>query len=233
MGHLAREINQHLECESDDRILAKQTTTILETSLYLPQTSQKLPSKVQNLVSPLDEPSYWYLLFSWIFTHKLGEIFCEDNLDVAIQSHNIIDEWLLGKIIAKTFTDLALPFEQSQERVNLLKVLIAQQNWYTKGSVKKGKARKFLKKLLNDPEIQSYLRINRFEGILWFNKEAFDQLINGLLMIAIVSILSDSDLSQDQAETRVKSCIKIISRIQKAGKKSEFQVTKLIKGTKK
>ena len=90
-----------------------------------------------------------------------------------------------------------------------------------------------MKSWLKDPEIQEYLRINRYEGVLWFNKESFDHLTRGLLTVAIIRLKANADLTSAQVSAKVSDCYKIIHRIRKASKKSGYQVGKLLEELKR
>jgi hypothetical protein len=227
MGHLIREIKQHIECEADDQVLAEKTRAELDALLLLPQSARDLPKKALPLVAPEEDPGYWATLFSWLVTHNLGEAFCHDEETVA-QSRSLLDEWMLGKIVNQTLVDLDFSPEKAQDAVALLKILVAYQDWFERGAVKKKKVAKLLKFWLKDPEIQEYLRINRYEGVIWFNKEAFDKLTRGLLAIALIRIPTTSKLSPEKKGTRISDCYKIIHRLRKAGMKSGYQVEKLL-----
>ena len=161
----------------------------------------------------------------------MGEIFCEEG-DSIEQSRSLFDEWLLGKIIAQTLVDMDLSPEKAQEFVALLKIMIAYQNWFDKIPTRKKISVPPLETWLKDPEIQEYLRVNRYEGVLWFNKEAFDKLTRGLLTIAISSITTQTDLSDKEILSRAEDSYKIIKRVRKAGKKSGYQVAKLLENAK-
>jgi glycosidase len=230
MAHLIREITTVIDCETDDQSLAEKTCTELEAVLFLPK-STILPKKALSLVAPEDDPHHWSLLFSWLFTHDLGTILCEGE-DSIEQSRSLFDEWLLGKIIIQTIVELDSTPDQAEGYVNLLKILIAYQNWFKKIPTKKKKMVSLLKTWLEDPEIQKYLRVNRYNGVLWFNKEAFDKLTQGLLTIAIISITTDPDLSNEQVSTGASDAYKFIRRLRKASEKSEYQVIKLLEGVK-
>ena len=140
MGHLIREINKLIECESDDSGLAEKTCDELEIALNLPELAQNLPKKARRLVSPKADPAHWGLLFSWLFTHNLGAVFCKGDEDAIEQSRNLLDEWLLGKIVAQTLVDMDLSQEEAKQSVNLLKILVARQTWFERVLLKrKGK----------------------------------------------------------------------------------------------
>jgi len=231
MGHLVREINQLIDRQADDQLLADKTCTELDAALNLPILIKGLPKKARRMVAPKDDPAHWGLLFSWLFTHNLGEIFY-DGENAAEQSRNLIDEWLLGKIVAQALEGLDIPQEQTLESVQLLKILAAHQDWFEGLPAKKKSASPTLKSWLNDPEIQDYLQINRYEGVLWFNKEAFDTLTRGLLTAAIINTSTDPNLSDQEISSRTLGCYKIIRFIRKASKKSGYQVEKLLDGVK-
>ena len=44
---------------------------------------------------------------------------------------------------------------------------------------------------LKDREVQQFVGVNRYQGVLWFNKEAFDQLLSWMLTLATVEISAD------------------------------------------
>ena len=235
MGHLVREINQLIECAADDVTLAQETRAELETTLYLPLLHQKYPdneskfAQIADFAAPPDDLAHWSLLFGWLFTHNLGKTICEEE-DISERSRSLIDEWLLGKIIRQALADLGLPADAPVKAVNLLKILVAQQNWADGIPNKKKTAGSLLKSWLSDPEIQDYLRINRYEGILWFNKEALENLLRGLLAIALITTSTDEKLSATQISKRNLESYKIIKKIHTAAQKSGYQVDKLIAG---
>jgi hypothetical protein len=232
MGHLVRQINQLIGCEADDQALAEDTRQMLEATLYLPLLPQKYPddkniyTKITKFTAPSETPEYWCLLFSWIFTHNLGKTFCEKD-EYIERSRSLIDEWLLGKIIAQTMDELQPPPQAGQDSVELLKILVAQQKWFAEAPNKKA-APQVLKSWLSDPEIQDYLRINRYEGVLWFNQEALEKLLRTLLAVALIANLSDPESPIEKINAQNKRCYRIIDKINKAVKKSGYQVDKLL-----
>jgi len=232
MGHLVRQINQLIGCEGDDQALAEEIRKKMETTLYLPLLPQKYPdesniyTKITRYIAPEKAPEYWCLIFSWIFTHHLANALCEED-ELNERSRSLIDEWLLGKIIAQSMDELKPSPQAGQESVKLLKILVAQQNWCAEAPKKKAAAH-VLRLWLSDPEIQDYLRINRYEGVLWFNKEALEKLLRALLAVALIANLSEAETTKAKINAQNKRCYRIIDKISKAVKKSGYQVEKLL-----
>ncbi len=55
----------------------------------------------------------WGTLFSWVFVHSLGRIVSDD--DAAATTRSWIDEWLLGRLIARVLHDLGLEEHKAEK----------------------------------------------------------------------------------------------------------------------
>jgi hypothetical protein len=89
-----------------------------------------------------------------------------------------------------------------------------------------------LESLLKDHEVNQFLKVNRFNDILWFNKEAFDELRGWLLQVAIVDLISDPLGSSSERMKEIERCHRIILKWKEAEKRSEYQVEKLLEAVK-
>ena len=70
--------------------------------------------------------------------------------------------------------------------------------------------------------------MNRYNDILWFNKESFDELQWWLLLVASVQIDSDTQKSATGVVKEIEDCYAILQRWQDAEKRSGYQVEKLL-----
>ena len=176
-----------------------------------------------------DEVS-WYTMLSWMLVHHLGAMV--DPGETATQSRAGLDEWLLGKILEQNFYDLGISPEQVQRNTLAIKVLTSHQNWWVSG--KKGKATPFniLDSLLKDSELRDFLQVNRYRELLWFNKEAFDELLQWLLSIAVLDAIRHFGKDKKILCKELESRSKIIRKLQAAREKSEYQVEKLLEALK-
>ena len=66
------------------------------------------------------------------------------------------------------------------------------------------------------------------DDILWFNKEAFEELIWWLFILAIVEIIADKSYVEVEAIDKIISCYEIIEKLLEAGGKSEYKLEKLL-----
>ncbi|UCG90745.1 MAG: hypothetical protein JSU57_03160, partial [Candidatus Heimdallarchaeota archaeon] len=112
------------------------------------------------------------------------------------------------------------------EAIVLIKILTSHQNWYLIDVNTDYQATQILRILLTDLEVQSYLQINRYQDILWFNQEAFEKLVRWLFIISVLNIVSDLKKEKDLTQ-ELERIFKIINYWLTTAKSSNFQVAKL------
>jgi glycosidase len=223
----------------DEAELARQARRELEVILRLPVLMNSLPifaasprvreqhrSAVGYLQARLDDdPTIWGTLFAWWSVHSLAAIVSPH--DFAQQSRSWIDEWRLGNIIAAALQDLGIAEVQAAQAVTLVKALTGHQQWAEFIGAGARSAGMTLQTLLEDGDIRQFLQVNRFNDVLWFNKEAFDELRWWLFVIATVAILS-KETTAETSVAQITTCYDIIEQWRAAQEKSGYQVEKLI-----
>jgi hypothetical protein len=165
----------------------------------------------------VDDTVHWSLLFAWAITHATGRLVAETAAEAAQQSRAWLDEWLLRKAFAHTLRELGASNGEAWRAVSLLNALVAHQDWATSTAGKRKRASLVLESLLADEEIRRYLGVNRYQDVLWFNQEAFEDLLWGLQ--AVAALQSPQEMPDDW---------KVIEKLRKALMRSEYQVDKLL-----
>jgi hypothetical protein len=186
-----------------------------------------------------DDPAAWGTLLGWLFTHALGKAFAEE--DFRERSRSWMDEWLLGKLLAAALRDLGLDETQAQQSVALVNILITHQGWFEglgrpARTLRTGRpptpAYGVLAHWLQDAEIRSYLQINRHREVLWFHKEAFEQLLDWMLATAAVEICAPPGRIARQVRLQAAACGRAIRRLRQAEQESGYQVEALVEAAK-
>jgi glycosidase len=252
---LYREIKRLSQGDGSETALANSTRQKLETIMNFRALNRYIngfDSKAHNqilryLTQRLSEKSpFWSPLLGWLFTHEMGSISSDAGQEEV--SRSLVDEWLLGKILANTFIETGFDENEAWRKVSLVKILIGHQNWH-KPKQETDQAFHILQSWLRDGQIQQYLAINRYQGVLWFNKESFEDLLWWMFTVAAVDIASSeanerpadgskrekqqtSPPRNNQAFSRLAECFEIIKMLQKAEDESEFQVGKLLEAAK-
>ncbi len=234
MIHLLSEIEQITNADFDKDDLAGEVCQKLESALGLALLPEQLPAPKGVDLDPLlawldpseEDMLFWGTLFGWLFTHNLGK--ATDEHEFAERGRSWLDDWLLGKIIHQTLEDLGLEADAAGDAVTGVKVMVAHQGWGQTTPSKSDQASQLLQTWLRDDDIQRLLRINRFQGILWFNKEAFDQFLHWMLAVAVISTMADRDLSRKEKTKKTRAHQDVINKLKDAAVKSGYQVEKLL-----
>jgi hypothetical protein len=264
--HLLREMERFVGDQGEEDAAAETTATDvareiqrkLAACLQLPVLEDRFPlpgppdegAAAGSLRVPLDgDPAAWGTLLGWLFTHALGKLVGSDgpeapDRDHAGQSRSLMDEWLLGKLVAGALQDLGLDQAAAWWAVGTIKILISHQDWpqaeagpaaadaATPAGAGAERAYATLVSWLRDPEVQQFLQVNRYGGLLWFNHEAFGQLLRWMLTVAAVDITAGAHRSQDEIARDLAACYDIVHRLKQAEESSEFQVVKLMEAVK-
>ncbi len=178
-----------------------------------------------------DNPQYWACVISWVFIHAIGKI--AEVKSYKEQSRSWIDEWRLGKVITEAVENLRTDKTNSQKLIQIIKILTAHQRWFDPHESKSLNPSYILENLLNDNDVQQFLGINRYQSILWFQKERYEELLNWLLIIAVIDAASDTDRSTSEIENLIWDRYSAVEILQNAEKKSEYRVEKLLREVEK
>ncbi|CAG0936198.1 hypothetical protein TFLX_05064 [Thermoflexales bacterium] len=184
-----------------------------------PKSKARKASAVRAL--PADDKAVWGTLCGWTFVHSLGRALNADGY--AEISHQWIDEWFLGRIIANTLREFGLDEGAAWRAVHLIKVLTTHQAWLAAGTAAARRPAQVLDALLADQEVLRFLQVNRYNEIDWYNKESFEELLAWLLIVEAVQI---SVVGEEVPKT-LSAAHDVIVALQQAEAQSEYQVEKL------
>jgi hypothetical protein len=167
----------------------------------------------------------WATLLSWASVRSLGQVV--DDVDAATRSRTWLDEWLLGRTVAQTLLALGIADGQAWQTVSLLKVLTTHQHWHAADVPAKKRVSQLLETLLADEDVRTYLKVNRYNEIDWYNKEAFEQLLWGLFAIAVIDVTANEEADPTGVTDTLVAAYEVIKKLQDAQADSEYQVEKL------
>ncbi len=133
------------------------------------------------------QSSYWRVSLAWLVVSDLGRIRFDRGYEQ--QSAAWLDEWLLGKIIFENFLSLGCDATEAQRDTDLVKILVSHRNCFGTGG-KREQIRSNLKALFVEQDVRQFLQVNWYEGVSWFNKERFEELMEWLLVVSILNIMA-------------------------------------------
>ena len=115
--------------------------------------------------------------------------------------------------------------------VGMIKILNSHQDWFESQVPKKQRAYHALQSWLGDSEIQQFLGVNRYQGILWFNHEAFKELLWWMFTISLVDLSANASQS-DIVAKEIIARYDIIRDLLNAEEGSGYQLERLIEAIK-
>jgi glycosidase len=228
MLNLVRAIKRFAGGIGSEVALAQAARQELQGLLQVGTLSGRLPARAgmqaktkTYLEDSLKNDQLWSILLGWLCVHSLGQIVGAEN--AAPQSRAWIDEWLLGQVVAETLLALGFDDGAAAQGVNAIKVLTAHP-----GALETGRLVDLLEELLTDDAGQQFLSVNRWDNVLWFNKESFDRLIEVMFVSALVELGAPPLRTQAAAVKAILARFDMVEKLQRAQAASKFQVEGLL-----
>ncbi len=246
---LLGEINRTMHSAGDIPSIAVITQKYLLALLNLPIFQDKYPPshprKYQQAMRYLhagniknspwkNADSYtWSVILGWLFTQPLGKTITQAGYEEV--SRSWMDEWMLNKILVSALSDIGLDERSNWRAVTLIKLLTSHQAWWQRVTSSRPKqkvsaAYQILASLLADSDALNYLGVNRYQDILWFNKEAYEDLLWWLYIIATIEISAALDESNQAGliPGRIVDCYNLISDLLSKSQASGYKLEKLL-----
>jgi len=189
-------------------------------------TQMKKLQRAANFIDGgLNEPAL-YTLLSWVFIGQLGK--AKTKADPELLSQAWAEEWQLYKTLTSTLVQMELPESEISNALKALRLITSQQDWY----VQMGKKPfpEIAKTWFSNPEIQSFLQVNRFEDILWYNRECFADFLWWMALVALICCEMQPQFSRNDVAETLLGSYEILQSLIKADKVSDSQVEKLLDG---
>ena len=79
----------------------------------------------------------------------------------------------------------------------------------------------------NDDATREFLGTNLFDGILWFNKEAFGSLLYWMDALAVVRLSVDAARKPKKIAAEIGAVYEVVRALRAAERKSKYQVENL------
>lgn len=247
--HLVDEVNRSTQSVGDMLAIAEAVRRQLVSILDLPLFQEKYPlphsRKYQQAMKYLHAGNMktspwkngdayaWSVILGWLFTSILGKTISIDDYEEI--SRSWMDEWMLNKIFVSTLNDLGLDERSNWRAVTLVKLLISHHTWWMSLDASQTKrnlpaAYQILSSILSDSDVLNYLGVNRYQDVLWFNKEAYEDLLWWLFIIATVEISSSQVMGGQAIEPSkiILHCYNEISNLLIQAQVSGYKLEKLL-----
>ena len=115
--------------------------------------------------------------------------------------------------------------EKRLEADSIIRLMIGFQDWPNSVIDGKKDLHSVFQMIFSDPEVQQYLKVNRFQQLLWYNAESFDNFIRWMWLLAIIELLVKP---KGEVSEELKKLLDYYLIIKKVSKNTNFQVIKLL-----
>lgn len=210
----------------------------LEVILQLPVFESRYPfpssKKYQEIIKYIgknmgDYPFVWYVLTLWNDLRLMGKVITSEPQYTEI-TRSWLDEWAIARTCQQKLEDLGFDPEQSASGVTIIKLLVDQQLWVDTAATETPAS--LFEGWLSKEVVRSFLKINRYRGKLWFNKEAFESMMWWMTTIGLIQLVSDPEESLTSAIEKLFDAWDLVKGILEAEEGSEYQLEKLLDGLK-
>jgi glycosidase len=166
----------------------------------------------------------WPVFFTWAFLSNLDIL----SPDASGNHHAIswMDEWQLNKVLMDAFRSNGSLEQAAAHQTALVRLLLLEEHWYSKmGAMPLAS---ILEDWLSTDEVRYLLNVNRHKDVLWFNKEAFEEFLWWMMVLALLEIAGSLEATATQTIENILGAYDIVQKLMKAEKDSEYQVNQLL-----
>jgi len=162
----------------------------------------------------------WRTIITWLFVKYMSKAGQPEGEPDGV---NMVDRRRLNKVITAALTELGVDKDRVSGEVRLIKLLLRLHESrlpYSSGTVKK---------MLDWAEATDYLKVNRYEGVFWFNKERFEELLSWLLIVESIKTAQRSPETPKITKKEAEYLSGVAGQAQLLARKSGCRLDKLVK----
>ena len=190
-----------------------------EAAIALPELAGS-----QRLCAHLAESSTWAALFGLLVGEAIESVADPDGSGGSAA----VDELQLGPVFASIFRQLGHDDAAAWRLVGLVRLL---RHLPLPSSVAKlapaDRAPALVRAFVADEAVRPYLQVNVWEGVSWFNRESFEQLLWWMLTLDTLAAGADKSLAKARLAARLIEADRLTATIARAGEACSYQLDKL------
>ncbi len=169
----------------------------------------------------LDDAATSATLYGWLIVHDLARELTA--VEIAGESRSLLDEWQLGRILRSTLLATGLSEDAATRAMTAIELLTEHQRWYAQPLAGQVSGQQLLASMFREEAIQRALQVNRYQEILYFNKEAYQRLLSWMLLTATIKLRAEK--APAEQITRLQT---LQTTLRQAAEQAEYQVGTLL-----
>jgi hypothetical protein len=174
------------------------------------------------LSEALRDPVTWATLVTWLLVRHLGKI--DDRGERGATAGERFAEWHLRSAFVDVVMALGHSEDAARRSALVVDLMIDTVAWRSKAMGLEGLG-PALSEIVSSTAGQRYLRVNSHGGVLWFHREAFEELLRWMILAWVADgIVEDST----GAAADIEAAAAVWDALMTAANESGFRVTGLI-----
>ncbi|MCP4642281.1 MAG: alpha-amylase [bacterium] len=166
---------------------------------------------------------------AWAILQPIGQALApgiETRDDVPGAAAHWMDEWLMARGVSEAFTELGR--EEWRAKLDTKLVRIALHYVPVLSGAGKRAVRPLFARLLNDPAVRDYLYMNRFDGVLWLNREQLQTMVYWLFLFSVVTLVTDTSLDARARTDAIQRRFEAMDTFLTTAEKAHYQVEEIV-----
>jgi glycosidase len=189
----------------------------VEAALRLPASGR------DRLCAGLTDEWTWVALLGRFVSDALAAVADPDSRTGAS-----IEELALGPVLVSVFVDLGLDEESAWRLLALIRMLgQLPLPSSVAGLPSADRAPALVRALIADDTVRPYIRVNVWEGVSWFNRESFAQVLWWMLALDALDAVSDPARPKAKLTARLAAAERLTAALAKAADVAGYQLDKL------
>ncbi len=156
--------------------------------------------------------------------HGLG--FLKDPTHFEEVSAVWFDEWQLNRVAKDTLKKMGSDSAQAEQCVDAIRMMITEQRWYSQ--CRKLDFSTILRNWMTKPEIQRFLKVNRFEDQVWFDADAYTDFEELLTLLPVFESLTQKVIDRSDVVETILGSHEILTKLHEIKEPSEYKLDKLM-----
>ncbi|MGD9487419.1 MAG: alpha-amylase family glycosyl hydrolase [Calditrichaceae bacterium] len=221
-------INPDLAVKSDPKLSAGYYPSLLKLPNIAKHVKEgkRKAAKIESVLLDSFQPeknrlsSGHRILLTLSFLNSLSGLFSSDNLKE--KDLSFINDWSLDKVIRRNYLKLGVGPAQIADEINLIHILLNVNTdiLFDDESL----LRAHTEELFSDSHVRSFNKLNLYQGIWYFQKESFDNLINWLFILSILDIFRQNEQIKTPILNKLFKAVERIDLFKNTAEKSGYDL---------
>ncbi|HEY1168163.1 MAG TPA: alpha-amylase family glycosyl hydrolase [Candidatus Limnocylindrales bacterium] len=219
-GHLLRALHALVDvtgAAGDVEMTAAGFRTDVEAALRLPGLS------TERVCAGLADEWTWIALIGRLVSKALSAV-----ADPGVEVGTALDELQLGAVIADVFRDVGLDDGAAWRLVALIRMLARLPLPSSAAKLPaEERAPALVRALIADESVRPYIRVNVWEGVSWFNRESFGQVLWWMLALDALEAAADESAPAATTAKHLRRAESLTAALARAAEACGYQLDKL------